>query len=199
MIGNQSKRFSDVASYAMKRIFFLLALLTDAGLFRAIADLMKHYDNNPFAQNASYGELRCPICWRCFHGWNRALQVVRHYVQDCRGDLLSEDVRSYVYYVLSRIELRLNQRALLRYARDAGFFAVGSMPDAISCHSLKRLGLLTLSGHLGAPLIERYWHITLLGELVLAAIEDREQEIDDRERTAGRERLPRQSHRGARA
>jgi hypothetical protein len=138
---------------------------------------------NPFAAHTRQGQLRCTICWHVFEGWDRALKTVTHYLEECHGDLLDPEIRRFVYFVLGRIELRMNQRKMLElaYARRR-FFSIGSKPDSISLHSLRRRRFMTLSGHEGAPLLERYWHITHLGELVYLAYMAREREIEGRER-----------------
>lgn len=156
---------------------------------------MKEAD--PFSYNAGYREKRCPICWRSFGGWNCAVRVVLHYLQDCRGRLADGKIREQVFRVLGRIELRMNQRALLRYAREARFFAVTSKADSISLHSLRRLGMMTIFGRPAAPLRDRFWHITALGDLVLEAFDEREREIAGRKRTARTAGLGRREARAA--
>ena len=109
-----------------------------------------------------------------------------HYLQECSGRLSDPEIRELVFHVLGRLELRMNQRALLRFARGARFFAVTSSADSISLHSLRRVGMMTLSGRVDAPMRERFWHITALGEVVLEAIDEREREIANREKSVRR-------------
>lgn len=137
---------------------------------------------NPFAVNVRYGQLRCPSCWRVFEGWKRSLAVVLHYVQECRGSLVDSAIESYVLFVLGRIELRMNQRDLVHFAATAGFFSVRNGSDSKSLHSLRRLGIVSISGRPDAPMAERYWHITRLGSLVDQAQRERESELEARER-----------------
>lgn len=139
-------------------------------------------DKNPFAMHVGWGQLRCPKCWRLFDGWDRSRRVVLHYLQECRGGLGDRAIESYVLFVLGRIELRMNQRDLVHFAATAGFFSVRNGSDSKSLHSLRRLGIVSLSGRPDAPMAERYWHITQLGSLVDQAQREREREMEARER-----------------
>src|SRR3954465_396345 len=67
---------------------------------------------------------RCPQCGTLMSGWNARLRCALHYVRDCRGSLADPTIRAFVDRFLGRMELRQNQRNLLRYAASARFFAV---------------------------------------------------------------------------
>lgn len=170
----------------MRSIFFETSRLRVEPLAGSISD--------PFSGRGG-ADAMCPSCARRFWGWKARRSAVFHYLQDCHGSVADERIAERVEWVLGRLELRLNQRALLRYANAVGFFAVTSQPDSVSLHSLGRLGLVTQCGHPGAPMQERFWHITELGRLVLAAIDRRETDIGARSRPTQNPRRRRQAPR----
>lgn len=144
----------------------------------------------PFLQSPH--EARCPECGKHFVRWNARMKAALHYIEAHARLLRSKAREATTRQVLEcagKYELRLNQRLLLEYAAEHGFFSIKVREDSLSAHSLAKLGMLAKCSTDDTPMCERFWVITTLGRLVIEAYRQREQAVSERSRVS-RTRLP---------